>query len=56
MRASNTLKVSDTENKTVYNMVCQNGRSGKSECGSSGWPYEDVELLLLNNLELNVSD
>jgi DNA invertase Pin-like site-specific DNA recombinase len=53
MRASNTLKVSDTENKTVYNMVCQNGRSGKSECGSSGWPYEDVELLLLNNLELN---
>jgi DNA invertase Pin-like site-specific DNA recombinase len=53
MRASNTLKVSDTENKTVYKMVCQNGRSGKTGCGSSGWLYEDVELLLLNNLELN---
>ena len=53
MRASNTKKVSDTENKTIYKMVCQNGRGGKTKCGSSGWLYDDVELLLLNNLELN---
>jgi len=46
MRASNT----DKNKGLIYKFSCQNGRAGKTSCGSKGWLYDDVETKLLKHL------